>query len=638
MFDVEKIKISDEDLEKVEKLFEFRFNDGQKKVINHWKSVDIQACPGSGKTTTLAAKLIILAEKLPKNFERGICVITHTNVAVEEINEKLGAYAKFYSSYPNHFGTIQSFVNKFLAIPAYKNIYKHSPAIVDEDTYRREIKKIPILKGTLNLLEAKKEDIGQIVFNRHNFDISKNIDSDKAFEIKGLKPLTLEKHYKNILLAKNTMLKEGYMTYEEAYSFAFRYLREYPIIKNFVAKRFPFVFIDEMQDMEIHQSDIINDLFNATNCVIQRIGDINQSIFTQSKLIKWNPSTTDDLQLYESNRISDNIVQIIKDVCVSPQSTMTGRTNTKPIKPAVIVFNNGNIHQVKDVFGKLILQHGLSTKKKIKCVGSRIGLTTELNLNSYWQELNRKKEKIEFGNLISYVEYIKHKIKNTQNVKNVRKIFIELICKSLKICKIKNPITGFYFTPFSLLQYLISECESSTINDINTRIANWILKIRNGNNIICDLNDFIKEIIGCFGASINSDLNTFLIDTHIDKCDENQASQIYKFTDGDSEVNMTFDTIHKVKGETHVATLYLETYSHGVFDVGDKIIDFIVSDDAKKVKLRKVDACKKRLPMAYVALSRATDFVAIAVHKDRFTEEHKTYFDKNKDCWDCFHL
>src|SRR5659263_111926 len=141
MFDFKKITITDEDIAFVEKHFGFNFNEGQKKIIRFWDSADIQACPGSGKTTTLAAKLIILANKIPKSFKQGICVITHTNVAVEEIKNKLGSYSSFYLNYPNHFGTIQSVVDKFFTIPSYKNEFKHSPKIIDADTYCKEINK-----------------------------------------------------------------------------------------------------------------------------------------------------------------------------------------------------------------------------------------------------------------------------------------------------------------------------------------------------------------------------------------------------------------------------------------------------------------------------------------------------------------
>jgi superfamily I DNA and RNA helicase len=87
MFNLSQIQVTDADIAKVENHFGFLFNEEQKIVIRTWNTVNIQACPGSGKTTTLAAKLMILAEKLPKSFQQGICIITHTNTAVDEIKK-----------------------------------------------------------------------------------------------------------------------------------------------------------------------------------------------------------------------------------------------------------------------------------------------------------------------------------------------------------------------------------------------------------------------------------------------------------------------------------------------------------------------------------------------------------------------
>lgn len=40
--------------------------------------------------------------------------MTHTNVAIDERKAKLGSKANVLFSYPNHFGTLQSFVDKLL--------------------------------------------------------------------------------------------------------------------------------------------------------------------------------------------------------------------------------------------------------------------------------------------------------------------------------------------------------------------------------------------------------------------------------------------------------------------------------------------------------------------------------------------
>lgn len=640
MFDFRKVVIDDQDIEKVERALGITFNDEQRKVIKFCDNSDIQACPGSGKTTTLAAKLVIIASKLPQDFKHGICIITHTNIAVKEIKEKLGAYANFYLKYPNHFGTIQSFVDKYLAIPAYKNMYKHSPNIVDDETYGREIKKLTVLKatGTLNFLELKNVEPGYLSFNKQAFIVAKNVNDSAAFSISGISAPKWEAHYNRIVSAKQTLLRDGYLKYDEAYSLGFKYLRENPKLKLFFALRFPIVFIDEMQDMEAHQAEIIDELFGSSNSVIQKIGDGNQAIFSRSDsegAKDWKPVINADLQLKKSHRIADNVAELVKDICVSPQS-LDGWKNPIPIKPTIIVYSDTTILKVKETFAELLIKYDLTDKGSCKCIGSRIG-SSKLNINSYWQEFNRARVKSEHPNLISHVNYIKKLLKKNKNIKEVSKVFLEIFCKILKFCKVKNPINTFYFTPFTLVLYLYSLENQEKINEINKKISIWVVRLLRNENIEEDLVEYIQKFINYFSSSETDESIAYISDKAVNPEEEKIESKIFSYSKDGKSVDLHFDTIHGVKGETHTATLYLESFLR-IYDIGGKILNFITSDDKGKAKLRKDPACKRQLPLAYVALTRATHFIAIAIHKDRFEDHHQQYFEHNSQNWDVIHL
>ena len=92
-------------------------------VIKEDRSCYVQACPGSGKTTALLAKLIILANKMPLPDGQGICVLTHTNVAIDEIKARVGQKADVLFKYPNFFGTIQTFLHKYVTAAALHYFY-----------------------------------------------------------------------------------------------------------------------------------------------------------------------------------------------------------------------------------------------------------------------------------------------------------------------------------------------------------------------------------------------------------------------------------------------------------------------------------------------------------------------------------
>ncbi|MBE5810401.1 MAG: hypothetical protein E7318_05625 [Clostridiales bacterium] len=87
---LQSIEINDQDIDDIEKLLgNVEFDRPRRDIIKDLSSFDVQAFPGSGKTTVLIAKLAILAKKWPFTH-KGICVLSHTNVAREEIEYRLG--------------------------------------------------------------------------------------------------------------------------------------------------------------------------------------------------------------------------------------------------------------------------------------------------------------------------------------------------------------------------------------------------------------------------------------------------------------------------------------------------------------------------------------------------------------------
>ena len=115
-----EIIINDNDIDEVEKLLgSVVFDESRRNVIKNLDTIDIQAFPGGGKTTILVAKLAILAKKWPYSH-KGICVLSHTNVAREEIEERLGLteIGRKLLSYPHYIGTLHSFFNTFIGLPS----------------------------------------------------------------------------------------------------------------------------------------------------------------------------------------------------------------------------------------------------------------------------------------------------------------------------------------------------------------------------------------------------------------------------------------------------------------------------------------------------------------------------------------
>jgi DNA helicase II / ATP-dependent DNA helicase PcrA len=617
------IEITDADINYAEEHFGIQFNDDQKSVIKFLKTVDVQACPGSGKTTTLAAKLFILANKLPPAFNKGVCIITHTNVAVNEIKHKLGDAGSRFFKYPNHFGTIQSFVDKFLTIPGYVTEFKKRPYRIDDETYFRYIESkfnsTYNYRKSLFSLSRRSIDPHHLRFSCEDFSLVKSIYGVAI----GLNSTT--DTMVDALKCKLEVLKDGYICFEDAYAIALKYLRMYPKLKALFENRFAYVFIDEMQDMDSFQANVLHELFNleSPSICIQRIGDINQAIFSSSHSNTdgryWEPK--DHLEIKTSVRLSKEIAAKVHNVSISPQE-LGGREDTPQISPVIIAFDdNTNIGAVKTKFAELILEHKLHETKSpvFKAVGLKKnhgkGLDTKKNLklsikdyfDEYNQTLSYKQKEHEY-----FSEYL---VKSTNSISAIRESFFQGIIKGLKLGEVINPATQRPFTTSSLTKYF-ADYQSDFWAAMRCKIAEWLKQLATG-KFDC-LHEIIKYATTNFwaiwGKEMNDGCKTFFttINTNANETGEAEVlsnNNLFHFEKDGSIISVHFSTIHSVKGETHCATLCLETYNR-TFDI-EKILPFILGEKKQSARNSNLG----RLKTFYVAMTRATHLLCLAVRE-----------------------
>ena len=145
MADVESLipEITDEDIEWVRLIMGLdSFDEPRREFLKRRSTVDLSACPGSGKTTLIVAKLAVIDRKWPHRT-KGVCVLSHTNVAREQIEHRLGStvVGQRLLAYPHFIDTIHSFVNRFLALPWLCSNGYPTPTIDDDVTtaYRRGV-------------------------------------------------------------------------------------------------------------------------------------------------------------------------------------------------------------------------------------------------------------------------------------------------------------------------------------------------------------------------------------------------------------------------------------------------------------------------------------------------------------------
>ena len=628
-------------------------------IIECNESRDIKACPGSGKTTTLLAKLIILANRMPLPNNQGICVLTHTNVAIDEIKHKLGQKANILFKYPNHFGTIQSFVDKFLAIPIYKTIWGSSPKRIDNDFANDQIKKAfscksfddkkciyAQIKDRLpnSIPSGKKTDIVnslEFEFIRNlwiKFDINKLPVFYRNYQEKN--PIAKNKETKIYSLfetTRYTTFDKGILSFNDAYSLAFHYVDKNPLIRNAFSSRFKYLFIDEMQDTDKHQKDIIEKVFDEQKTTIQQFGDHRQAIYHNRVGTdeQWNPKDN-FLSINDSKRFGENIAKVLRYVCCEENESLKANPDVNSLIPVIIVYENPQ--NVLPEFCKLLTSKKIEEKTiwkisqeskakgvtsyKIKAIGW-VGKDNPngFTIKSYFNNFNanaRKKDKVDYESLKSFLRrQAGAKIIDYSN--KIIDALLHILSSANK--KYSNGKTNRNYTKTTLLE----DFENKSPDEFclfNTNVAKWAKSIHNSDGFCNVTIDEIKQFITskfCAIFEVDSsiaDITQFLNNPPKNiSVDEIKSNNVFKHNDVEVEIA----TIHSVKGETHTATLYLETYYEKEYE-STRILEQLKGNYYTPLPKEKDTYKKETLKMAHVGMSRPKYFLCMAIHRERFDD------------------
>ncbi len=632
--------------------------------IKNLETIDVDAVPGSGKTTALLMKLVILERKLPLSGGRGILVISHTNNAIDEIKNKLQSIVPRLFEYPNFVGTIQSFVNRFLAKPYYIQVFGSKVVSIDSSNYINEIKrfidsKIPwvytkdLSKEYSNIILSLKE-AKPAMFYDFRFGVKDTgvvlVDSfkkNKILEITKIKGKA--KKYKDytrkekkvtydwFFKFKSNILEKGVLHYDDAYFLANRYILKYPIIKELIQKRFKYVFVDEMQDMEKHQHDLLEELFiNANDVVYQQIGDTNQSIYGGSVSAEntWKPKT-DSLTLQGSFRLTPEIANIVKYFAIDFREIQGLRESYKPqdgskyLKPHILVYKTGEEEKVLKKYAELIEECGLNTldefdkykknkKQPFYAIGwvgkdRKEGEDWKENVKTFYQSYNHSSGK-ENKRLNSVADFVTSIDKESKTMKSFVSTVFNILVVVLRLQEIKNINTNRPYTKTQLQEELY---ENKTL-DIKGSVLSW--SRLSGADRMKNIKEFIlstsfKDVFLQENENWNDSVKDFLNEKSsspeerkVDQGEEN----IFK---AQNDIEIKVGTVHSVKGSTHMATLYMESF----YGNGKKQHEFARLESQFRGEKLNTDAVQivESAKMVYVGFSRPTHLLCFAVNENR---------------------
>lgn len=645
-FTNEEIKSTCKELGLPENTFDDKTSE-RRKIIDCWDNANIIACPGSGKTTVLLVKLLLLSQRMPFDDGSGICVLTHTNVAIDEIKNRLGNKADILFKYPNFFGTIQSFVDKFLALPA----FRLHPETASSTFIKFDNGTVKTLKRNafynIGFGKNDKKTLCNYLYGQANQDpVSKKLNgkqkTEKAIELLNSLEFTLldniirrpngktflknvnNEKYQDIRLICFDIWKSGILSFEDAFNFANWYLTEYSIlIKNIISKRFSLLFADEMQDTQQHQMDVINSVFNEA-VTKQYFGDPDQAIFNgfsdECSAWKHNLDGFVSLPISDSKRFSNEIA-----ACINPFKkmlpTISGNPQKQSVQPTILLFDKPE--EVVGLFVKQINKHNLpnqewrNTSARFNLVGSVGKAPAEedikLTINSYVENYSKEttKRKTNFDNLVSYFQKRPEEETKQFGTKMYYEIFVNALVAILNLM-LKNQYSK------SKLLAELKESNPEFLTAFNLFIFNCIEQIENDTVLPSDIKAEFINLLTQYNYQIPKNI-PFVSEEQIKPIDAFTQKNNVIVKDG---IEIKVGTIHSIKGETHLATLLVENENYSASESSyfwghSSGNDLFCPNNTYKRPKKSYTQLEQRLKTTYVAMSRPTHLLCVAVQKSK---------------------
>jgi DNA helicase II / ATP-dependent DNA helicase PcrA len=597
-------------------------------VLKASTSCDIQAGPGCGKTTILTAKLALLAKRWQWS-NRGILVLSHTNVARREIESRLGQSKSLARllGYPHFIGTFQTFVDQFLALPYLRQEGIETTAIDDEKFSVRALSTFANgpywnARGVMGRRSEPLEDVvGKLRFDGADLRVRHPAQGNSKF------PGPTSKTATELAELKRRLSNDGYFRFEDMYAFAEACLARRKYLLGIIRHRFPWVFVDELQDTNESQNRILETLFSEDACVIQKFGDKNQAIFnfdaasiTAPELFGRRPS----LPLSETHRFGDEIARFASPLTVVEPQTLKATVARGKRKHTIFVFDRGSIHRVVTAFAELVLSEvpeSSRLKNDVCVVGGRKNLKEPKEMNfpeaigDYWKgfqsDLSRKAQMPDslYGFVVEARALVSKDNSFAEPAMRIAGGVLEAVRrarpdKQNPLIKSRTELKDFLMAGDSypefkelMWEFLRADADLSE-NKWNAKMEGLVALLK---TIMPESNaPGVREFLAWSGNAEAEANGGVLI--------EAEAENVLLHRGPTAELGLRFDSIHGVKGETHAATLVLETFSR-THDMKSLLPILTGAKRATKLKGTAIDHCKR----LFVGVTRPTHLVCLAI-------------------------
>ena len=239
-----------------------KLTEQQRTAIRTPGNALVVACPGSGKTRTIIAKLLGCLEDV-RNTSRRVACITYTRAAVDEIESRIGTFGGNDDEMYCEISTIHSFCltnvlrHFHWRISEYRNGFFVLPP--DSEEYQELVTEV-----------VKRHALGKRA--REQFELlSRDSDGEPIVRDPGTKEAVRD--FWECLSARGA-IDFGNIVYQ-----SYRILKENPHIARGLACRYRWILVDEFQDTSELQVEILRLLASVGISNFFLVGDPHQSIF-----------------------------------------------------------------------------------------------------------------------------------------------------------------------------------------------------------------------------------------------------------------------------------------------------------------------------------------------------------------------
>ena len=572
-------------------------------------------------------------------------------------------------AYPHFIGTIQEFVHRFLALPYIRSSGIQN-IIVDNDEYVKQaidilsLDQFGWLRGTFKGLG---NDEALEAFFRGTFRYTS--ENGKAINIHK-KPKAWKSNDENLIKAKRNLevLKQyldqrGCFLFRDMYTHAHEACTNNTNLGEALRERFPYVLIDEMQDTQKFQDELLCEIFPTDGkTIVQRFGDPDQSIFhgvgSEKPNQSFNGKSRSDMDfiIHKSHRFDSALSSRIK--CFSfneisletelSEKALADRTKAHSdggrFEHTIIVFNDETQNRVVEYFAEIVSNQFSTEYKEAKnftvkvvgAVGKEIDPNSkQLRIGHYWPSYDKTKSKTSYRETC-FIDAVRHCQSDSSVDWSVKyRLLVTCILKLMRMSKKKDD-AGMYFSAATLRVVLIKNQSWERfrkgmfylLND--SRATEYIFWDR-----VCEkfVNLLGLEKLPKEATEYITFTEQIVLKTEENTKANNGTSVLTSMKNNriahPDGFNLDLSTIHGVKGETHDATLIIETKNH-TFDL-EKMLPFLtgklpnvdcpINELADKPNSRRANKIFMR--QLYVAMSRPKHLLCLAIHSDHIVEEDK---------------